>query len=157
MDLLLYAALAALLMGPIVIWQILPRFSSSTEELRDDNFQTIYAGQNRWHGSKEANDDIKQALLELGIDLKVPQPIRHTATFSGTAPTPDAEALRTALEKNRYQGFELSPDGTSMSFDETAELSSLVFNRRTLELNDFLHEFGWSYKGWSHAEVPPSA
>ncbi|WP_156958569.1 hypothetical protein [Labrenzia sp. DG1229] len=146
-ELFLYAALAALLIGPIVIWQVLPRFASSTEELRDDNFQKIYAGQDRWPGSKEANDEARELLRNQGLDLEQPQAIMHFAECPDNSASSDAAALRSALTSGRFNELEEDADGQSVSFSEIAKIGSIVFDRRTMELNDFLHEHGWGLSG----------
>ncbi|WP_282045099.1 hypothetical protein [Roseibium album] len=151
-DVFLYAALAALLIGPIVIWQVLPRFASSTEELRDDNFQKIYAGQDRWPGSKEANDEAREMLRKQGLDLDQPQAIMHFAERSDNSASSDSAALRSALTSGRFNELEEDADGQSVFFSEIAKISSIVFDRRTMELNDFLHEHGWTYLGWKRAD-----
>lgn len=152
MDLILYAALAALLIGPIVIWQVIPRFASSTEELRDDNFLKIYAGQDRWPGSKEANDEARKLLTKQGLDLDQPQAIIHFAERADDRDSSDTNALRLALTSGRFDELQESADGLAVSFCETAKINSMVFDHRTMELNDFLHEHGWAYHGWKYEQ-----
>lgn len=151
MEFLLFAAFAALLLGPLFVWQVLPRVTAKTESVHDDGFKGGDKGQNRWPGSRQANNEVREILSGKGIDLSTPQTIVHSAERAAGSSSSCAEALQNALALHHYEDFEVFLAGELVSFSETVQPASQAFDKRTMELNDFLHEHGWIYTGWSHA------
>ncbi|MEM1078953.1 MAG: hypothetical protein AAGI09_10535 [Pseudomonadota bacterium] len=144
------ALLGAALLFPIVLWQLRPRFPSSPEELRGDNFETLYEGQDRWFGSKEANDVERKLLSVAEDDLRAERVVLHQGVSRDGQSTVTRERLEQSLIMNGFQICEstASADLETIWFQDTMVPASMVFDRKTSELNDFLHEHGWSYQGW---------
>ncbi|MBO6510918.1 MAG: ribonuclease E inhibitor RraB [Roseibium sp.] len=148
MELLVPFVIAAVGLVVVVIWLLGTKENPRPENLRDDNFQAIYTGQDRGPGSREANDELRRTLQENGLDLSEPLEIDHFAEPGDLTTASTREAFQIALSANRYGDFRFEEDARLLAFSETASLSTMVFDRRTMELNDFLHEHGWIYKGW---------
>ncbi len=154
MDIVLYAIIGAVLLGPIVIWQRRPRFPKTAADLQSDNFQKLYDGQNRFFGSKEANDAVRLRLREQGDDLSSERIVDH---FAAVVQEQDAASYSKLSEILQTAGFTVGNQGTDrpdyIQFSKATTISSMVFDKKTMELNDFLYEHGWQYDGWGCAVV----
>ncbi|MGJ8617610.1 MAG: hypothetical protein ACSHWS_12285 [Sulfitobacter sp.] len=146
MELALYLFLGLV---PFVVFQVYRGFTRSTDELRTDNIQRIYAGQDRWPGSKESNDETRRKFEGIGLDLESSQCVEHIASFVGGEGALGVEELVELCESHGYKTENSSKDLVFLIHPNESTLLSMVFDRKTGELNDFLHEHGWKYEGWS--------
>ncbi|MEO1106753.1 MAG: ribonuclease E inhibitor RraB [Pseudomonadota bacterium] len=133
---------------PLVVWQSYRRYARTPEELKTNELQKLYAGQDRFPGSKASNDEARSNLLAAGEDLSSTMKIRHSAQTVGFRTPIRAEDLSAILSD---RGFQVEDRKTEEQLNFTADytLSSMVFDRKTAELNDFLFKHGWQYKGWN--------
>jgi len=94
-------------------------------------------------------------LTKQGIELSQPHATLHFTVRSDDPGSSDVAVLRAALTSGRFDKLEESENDLSVSFSEIANISSMVFDRRTMKLNDFLHEHGWAYRGWKYLTDNP--
>lgn len=131
--------------------------SQEMDALRDDEFLRLYAGQEGHVGSKNDNDEIRATLIEQGADLSVPVMVYHQAkareieALPGGKAQTGVNALARELQARGFKPQRPEPGNLALVFGREDKITSMVFDKRTMDLNDFLFEHGWNYGGWGLA------
>ncbi|MGB1234974.1 MAG: hypothetical protein ACPG5U_04505, partial [Planktomarina sp.] len=118
------------------------KFARTPAELQGENFAQLYAGQDRVPGSKSGNDQLRKEIGDAGFDLSKPIRLQHFAEQRVDLTPTKSEEVLAALN-----GFGFKPvEGTEpkrLDFERTDKTTSMIFDRNTSDLNDYLYEHGW--------------
>ena len=149
----LIALLGAFGATGVILWQKGPRFPSTPEELRSDNFEVLYAGQDIDVSSKKKNDELRAALTVRGDKLDVERPVLFWASPRTKGKVVEVARLKVDLANSGYFDFDENTETGGVRFKKRTRLNTMVFDKMTANLNDFLFEYGWDYGGWESPVV----
>lgn len=96
-----------------------------------------------------ANDKVRAALSQHGDSGRAPRHVLHFVWPASDEAAPEGEVL----DWLRENGLRVDPAKASKGFigEETREVASAEFDRRTQEIETAMRARGWTYDGWECA------